>query len=109
MTDLEQMQPGKKSVHLEEPDSGKMLNAAAGKTSSAGRGRRLTEDYDDGFISRQIAETLGTGHRSGGSSGNVAYCNYICQALSSVLYSLLHFYSKFRFPIKQRWQAMLSC
>ena len=77
MTDLEKMQPGKKSVHLEEPDSGKMLNAAAGKTSSAGRGRRLTEDYDDGFISRQIAETLGTGHRSGGSSGNVAYCNYI--------------------------------
>ena len=72
MTDLEKMQPGKKSVHLEEPDSGKMLNAAAGKTSSAGRGRRLTEDYDDGFISRQIAETLGTGHRSGGSSGNVA-------------------------------------
>ena len=27
----------------------------------------------------------------------------------SVLYSLLHFYSNFRFPIKQRWQAMWSC
>ena len=27
----------------------------------------------------------------------------------SVLYSLLHFYSNFRFPLKLRWQAMWSC
>ena len=79
MIDLEKIEPGKKPVQLEESDSDIMINTteesvdARAKISSGGRGRgRRPTQEDDGFISRQIAETLCTGHRSGGSSGNGA-------------------------------------
>ena len=60
-------------VHLEEyisPIELEKKDAAGMKMKSAGRGIRKRDETEDSFIGKQIAETLGTGHRGPGICGS---------------------------------------